>query len=329
MKKYRFIPFILSGAACVFALICLNKCLSLESQLQQLRSSLKEEMRTLSQDFTDFQIEVRRSSSLLSSESWEYGTINLTDYTAELNCAITPKDYSETDTAVSLLCNGTEYPLELRDSQYTGRIPIPLFSASEVTQVLIREGSSVTSQPLDWKLTPREDLLPDLYTSGDTAFSKEDIENGGIRLRGTGVISSAIYNMPENETITGLDLIVLLNEQEIDRLPIDLSRQGQENYLKETDSYGFNYTVPEGGFDQISNFLYYYYLDAQWNVPMNSTLEIYVEMTDSHGLCYRSLFYQFAVSDAEGSQKNSNSGLSSLSSRVYDKRGHLLYTPEG
>ena len=124
----------------------------------------------------------------------------------------------------------------------------------------------------------------------------------------------------------------ILDGEEIARIPVDLSFEGQQAYAKASAKHNESLTVPENlsenaEFDGFAHFLYF--LDKDYHIPNGSTLELYVDVVDENGLRYRSFAECHAIT-AEGKHNDAISDEKRLYASaepvlIFDENGKILY----
>lgn len=294
---------IIAVAACVLLAFNSIKVIRLQEDLERLRSSMNNEIYTVNQNISsiygDVQEMLEEEANQLAVSEWEYGDIHINSRSAEIICTVVPKVYTPEVTQAAIVCNGQEYALDYIDKQYTATIELPLFDRNEVSMVKLSDNGTIRTQKLDWIIEPRYEVLLLSYAGlGGSATSKLG-KDEYIWLTEYAVTINIERKGPFQ--VQSVELVEVLDGKEINRIPVDLSREGQEAYAEallktgkavpEVVSRGNE--VTDMGFNGSANFVYF--LDKDYHIPNGSMLELYVDVVDGNGLRYRSFVECMAV----------------------------------
>lgn len=294
---------IIAIIACVLLAFNTIKIIGLQEELDRLRSDVDDEIHNVNQNISgiygDVQDMLEEEANQLAVSDWEYGEINVDNRTAEVICTVVPKVYTPGTTQATILCNGQEYPLTYANEQFTTTIEIPLFDRNELNIVKLNDNGTIRTQELDWIIEPRyEALLLSYAGMGGSATGKPG--NGEYVWSPEYGVSINIERKGEFQ-IQSVELVEILDGKEINRTPIDLSKEGQEAYQEALRKTGD--PVPEftSRVNEVSGPTYegsvhfIYYLDKDYHIPNGSMLELYVDVVDGNGLRYRSFAECMAV----------------------------------
>ena len=246
----------------------------LKHQVNQLQCNLSNRVSEVQSSVQNISSEVYRQlekeASLLADSGWNYGEVNLDDYTVELQCSISPKEYQPEVTEAVLVSEAGEYPMTLENGAYIAKIEIPIFEESQVLKVQFREDGLVRTEALNWYLSPRYECLP-------TAF----VESGG-------------WSFSRNEDVWVLDLNGEVN--------IFLENKGgkfrAEEILLIQCIDGEEISREELPMEQMSAPDYYCELEKKIEVPFGCTFDLYIEVVDNYGLHHRNWLEHKIVDDA-------------------------------
>lgn len=322
--------------ACVLLAFNTIKIISLQEELDKLRSDVNDEIHTVNQNVSDIydhvQAMLEEENNQLSVSDWEYGEITVDTRTAEITCTVIPKIYTPGVTQGSIVCNGREYALTYADGQYITTIELPLFETSQVTQVKLNDNGTIRTQELNWQIAPRYEVLLNSYVGmggsasgkpGDNEYlwSTEYTVNIDIQCQGKFQVQS-------------VEVVEVLDGEEIGRIPVDISNEGQDAYYKafvekgEAVPKNFN-TVEKESPVYNGQMSFLYYLNEDYHIPNGSMLELYVDVIDGNGLRYRSFAEAVAVDsngkldDARAEEKRKYSFAEPVF--IFDSDGTVLY----
>ena len=218
----------------VLLIFCLIEIAALKDEISRLRSSLDREMNQVNNTvynlYSNVQQMLAEEENQLTIADYHYGNIDIDSKTAELICTIVPKTYTPGTTLVSISGNDHEWPLTHEKNQYTTTIKLPLFEQTQISQVTLNDNGTIRTQALDWILEPRYERLllsyVGMYGSGSFKSAKDECiwsprftVQIDLEQKGTFQIQS-------------IELVEILDGEEIARIPVDLSFEGQQAYAK-------------------------------------------------------------------------------------------------
>lgn len=297
------LPTIIAIAACVLLVFNSIKVIRLQEELERLRSSMSDEIHTVNQNISsiygDVQEMLEKEANQLAVSEGEYGDIHIDSRSAEIICTVVPKVHTPEVTQAAIVCNGQEYALTYTDEQYTAAIELPLFDRNEFSMVKLSDNGTIRTQELDWIIEPRyEALLLSYAGMGGSASGKP---GKGEYIWSTEYAVTINIERKGPFQVQSVELVEVLDGKEINRIPVNLSREGQEAYAEALQKTGE--PVPEAasmsneitdiGFNGSANFIYF--LDKDYHIPNGSLLEWYVDVVDGNGLRYRSFAECVAV----------------------------------
>ena len=334
MKRYLgAIAAVGAAVACILGITCLLRIAALKEEIRQLRSQVTDESRTISNDidgiYSRMQQALEEQASLLSAASWEYGDADLADRSIQVRCRVTPKEYTAGSTRAFLVCDGEEQEMSLENGEYTAVVEIPLCADSQITSVFFQDGDVVRTQALEWIFSPQYEYLPMVYArfAGRGAATARD-DHSVKSWEGLVIVD---VEDPQKAGVERIDLVCRIDGQEMERIPVDLSYEGQESYLTQ-ESQGSNSrrALPERqSYREGESSQFYFYLDKSWEIPLGSRLELYAEVTDGWGLRHLALADLFE-SDDRGEPLDEPEGwwLVGAEGSVYDVQGDPVYVVE-
>ena len=223
----------LAAASCVFSAVCLFRIGALENQISLLESNTSHQFSILRDDISETRSQMRSAleeqTNLFSSQSTQYTELDMKNRQVWVSCTVCPKEYTPGDTQAFAVLDGQRYPLTLEGDAYTGRLPVPLFSESQIDTVLLVEDDAVRSQAVEWYFNPLFDYLPNVYLSfdGDESSAKEG-DSCTHKLRG--LLTAEVYASGYTQ-VEQMDIVAVLDGEEIWRTAADISYQGQKEYV--------------------------------------------------------------------------------------------------
>lgn len=289
--------------ACVLLAFNSIKIISLQEELDRLRSDVNDEIHTVNRNinniYGDVTAMLEEEANQLAVSEWKYGDINIDARTAEVICTVVPKVYTPGTTQAAIVCNGQEYPLTYANEQYTATIELSLFDRNELNMVKLNDNGTIRTQELDWIIEPRYEVLLISHAGmGGSATGKPG--NGEYIWSPEYTVVIDIQSKVEFQ-IHSAELVEVLDGKEINRIPIDLSNEGQNAYVEALRKTGEPIPevasrvndISETTFKDNANFIYC--LDKDYHIPNGSMLELYVDVVDGNGLRYRSFAECIAV----------------------------------
>lgn len=317
------LPIIISVFSCLLALLCMVRIVNLQNQLRSMENNLNNSILILRNDINNISSNVsyqlEEQDNLLSSNDFSFGLADWKNLTVELNCTITPKEFRPEETSVVLVCNGEEHPMTLRSGAYVATFPISMLEGSTITEVRFLENGNIRIQNMDWSIYPRDQYFPNLYTSfSGSGSGKKDSSTCTWTYNGTLYIT-AEQKGGLNSSIEALDLVQYNNGEEVTRS----SFLGQD---KDDNSVVFGQKKPAVTITNQDPLEVQYELQQDYTFPFGSTMELYVEMSDSRGFTYRALVGRLSAS-AEGEVNDDEQFVGWDNCYwILDENGQLLYS---
>ena len=328
---------IIASVACVLLAFNSIKIISLQEELDRLRSDMNDEIHTVNRSidgiYSEVQYMLEEEVNQLAISEWKYGDIDIDARTAEVICTIVPKIYTPNATRAIIVCNEKEYNLTYVNDKYTATIELPLFDRNEINMVKLNDNGTIRMQELDWVIEPRHEVLLLSHAGAGGSATGKPGDNEYIWSPEYTVIIDIQSKI--DFQIKSAELDEILDGKEVNCIPIDLSNEGQNAYLEElrkTDE-----PIPEVAlradevsgmaFEENANFVYC--LDKDYHIPNGSMLELYVDVVDGNDFQYRSFVECMAVT-AHGeidNQRMSEKQMYSFAEAVmiFDKTGNVIF----
>ena len=337
MKKWSGLLNLIMIAALVFCVVQIN---DLENQINNLRNSINHVDRNLSNQmnniYNNVQSMLDEEANQLTISDWEYGELDFVNMTAEIICTVIPKEYNPDSTEAKLITENDEIQMEYSEGKYTVTMTIPMFEITEIQQVNLIDNGTVRTQELGWSIRPKDDSL--LWTfarfngEGRGTYGKEAYSwkvNGHVNVD---VERKGIFEIKK------VELVEMLDGNEINRIPVDISINGQKAYADEISKKGN--AVPEYLYDPEyeDDNIYdghasiFYPLAKEIEVPNGSDYILYADITDGYDLTYRCLVECISIQDNGDHNEKREEELNWLRNAealfIFDKDGNVIYTSE-
>ena len=334
MKKT--IAVIVAGAVLVMLAGSLMEIRELKQQIAAMRTNL--EMYGSNTDSRFINIERRinevenQQESVFNTVKWEYSKVDIDNKAAQIVIKAVPSTFTPESTEVTVILNGEPENLQYTGEAFVGTFPVGLFDSINVSDIRMTDNGVSSVESLNWTILPRYDLLLDLNAEYSGTSTQKGIK-GQFCWRPEYLIK--IYlNCPYKFSIRSAQLVEVVDDQEIGRLPVDLSPQAQKAYAESGNE--FHVSIPEvyaqaqsepGTYMDHVEFCYF--LDKEYKIPYGSTGKLYVEVVDGNGLCYRDLVDVCALDDKGFRQPEKEETIrdDKLSqSVIYDENGKELFS---
>ncbi len=334
MKKKPAI--ILSVIVCVILVIGMIQIKRLKQEVTNLQNSLNYQSQRTEEIYSNVISQVNamleKEDNQLTKSDWEYGKINVDSHTVQVICTVIPKEYTPGTTQAYLVCGDREYPMTFADDHFTATAEIPLFTDTESFLVKLVDGETVRAQALDWYLSPRYDVMPSV----------------SVQMCGStrGTPGKEEYNWSIDETVTvdvdykekfqiqSVEIVAEIDGREVERIPVDLSAEGQYGYQQDAAKNGVSFAIPAEQnspyYDGIAHFLYP--LKKEFHVPNGSVMVLYADVVDGNGLRYRCCLDAVAIGEnGEPDDTYMDEHMDLMISEpiaIYDKAGNEIYKLE-
>ena len=323
MKKH--LPLVASVTACILVVICLFQIYDLKTRLYNYENNLSNWFSNLNNNvnnvYSVIDNRLTEQASILAGGTWEFGEVNIAKKTVDISCRVAPKEYRADSTEAVLILNGKEYPMTLKNGEYTAELKLSLFEDSIISKVLFIDGGVTRTEALDWYITPRYDFLPGMITnfSGNSNGSKKD---GIYTLKYNGEMEIYLQQKGENNSIKAISMLEFIDGKETARTDIPLS-------TTPAPKKGVSYSQPATPIDHsFVNYFYTFGSEAAFDVPFGSTLELFIEVTDSYGLRYRVIFEYLSLDEDGNQTEQSGHFWRGLETGIFDENGNSLWEIE-
>lgn len=285
---------------CIMLVISLVRIHNLKERLERETGYLRSQIQSLEGRINGIYNEVdemlEQEASLLTYSDWNIISIDVPTEKATVDVSIIPKEYQEGMTEAVLQIGSQEYPMTMEDGSYHAEIETALFGNCEIEAVVLRDSTYTRTEYLEWNISPRQSMLPDVYAdiSGGWSFGPRGKEYSTLTSDGEiGIHIEAKGSQPE---IKSIYLIESLDGQVQERTAVPM--EGQDGY----------YTVA---------------CKETYELPFGTCFEMAVEVTDKYGLVYKAIVHRWE-SDEKG-QLVDDTDWFGRSAVIYSQDGKLLY----
>ncbi len=300
MKKY--IPTILTGAACALLAATLVQNMQLKEEVQQLNNNLSNRITNVESSINrityNIQNTLEEGAALLLSDEWYFENADIEAGTVTAVLEVVPKEYHPEKTKATIICGDQEYPMTLQNGVYQTKVDVSLFKETYVSSVAFEEDGVIRRESLNWGLTPRYEFLPVVHAhfSGGSSGSHKD---GIYTLQFDGDIRLNIDHTIGEDEIQSITVVEMLDNEITSRTEISMEEfweQNDGNGLESIREAAGQPATPVADYAPLDvyskervNSSYRVELDRKKvSIPYGSTYAMYVEVTDGYDLIHRS-----------------------------------------
>lgn len=303
---------ILNIFSLVLLIFCAVKISSLENDIANLKNTVNNNNSMLQNSIDNIngsvRYELKQAANLVTDSDYEVISANIENATAALSCYIIPKEYNPDTTAVSLVSNGTEIPMEYENGRYIAEITVPLFDTFSVESVHFIDNGTIRTQKLNWQSDPKEYVLPQItsHASGSVTSRRED----------------GFAERTYNQSIF-IDISIPAENIEIVKAELVAETDYKETFRKNLE-WAITHTDTENGKPFTHGLTTCdATLDEKFEVPFNSNFRMYTELTDNMGLVYRNIIEDVTIADNGEPMDNYN--YMGYEADIYTSDGKPLY----
>lgn len=329
MKKLTKLINILICGVLIFGMY---KISDLQHQVDNLRNSINNVDRHLRNDMNNIYSNVNNmleeESNQLTTNKWEYNSIDIENKTAKISAIIIPKEFNPRVTKVKILNDNKEYSLDYINGEYVANIDIPLFDTTEFNQVQLYDNGTIRTQNLKWNINPRYEALVQTFVRfngrSSTSYGKEALwsPNGSIN-----------FDIEKKGTfsIKTIELVEMMDGKEINRINVDITSAGQRKYAQELAKKGESMPEDLSGDTSIyngsANFIYP--MKKEVKIPNGSEYVLYADIVDDNNLIHRSYIEYVPVTKDgnidETKQEKFDMYRHSETHMILDENANILY----
>lgn len=287
---------IIAVTACVAIVVCLFQNVQLKRKISNLENNLSNQIMNIDNRINniygniDHQLEEQEHLLAVREPEWSDITMNLDTKTADMKCAVSPKEFQQGVTMAVLSCNGNEYPMTFEDGKFVASLQLPLFEESRISKVSFCENGIVRTQALDWYMFPRELLMPSVYINTCAGYTWESGKKPYMHLDGEMEVQIEQKGHPVK--VQSISLLVYIEGKEEKRIKLPANTKpttsrNSGNHMEQVEEY-----IEE------NQARFYCPVDEKIPFPLNSEMALYIEVADDSGLCYRTKIESGYVNEA-------------------------------
>ncbi len=307
MKKHLS-KIVMAGFA-IALIICFWTIGQLKREIQEMENrfsySISNMESSLSSNSSYFQELYEKEASILTKAEWSYGSMDSLTYLLDIRCNIVPKMYDPQVTKATLFYEDQSIPMELVNGEFVADVPVYIFKDEiNIDKVQFEENGVIRSESLDWQLYPMNECVPFVYTYY------------------YGNAHGSAKNQVYIKTMDG-SIDVSLETTGLSKNTISLKEAYLVTYLNENETSRKNIT-PNSLEQQNESFLFQYNLKHSFEIPFDSTYQIYVEVIDENGLTYLAEVQNLFVDETGECYDYTNN----YKRIIKDRNGKVLYKGE-
>ncbi len=296
---------------------------SLEEELSTLRRTVNDRYLYLDGKINDYvqnvDNTVQEATSLLTAGSYNYENVNYKDGTVDVVCSISPKEFSPQDTTATLMVNGKDYSMNLKNTEFLCKITLPLYKDTEISTVTLKTGDTLQNQTLNWNLNPRDVYMAQLYSKFSGSAHGSKAKDSLYSWNMSGDLEVSVEQKGGLTTdIVNIDIVQYVDGEEIERSSL-LEKIPDEN-VQTWGRSDYAVVTSEDPYELV------YQLNKEFLCPYGSQTVLCVEMTDQYGLTHRSCFEIINVEpDGKLADRDPVADWYGRKDAVYNEKGELLY----
>ncbi|MBR6736659.1 MAG: hypothetical protein IKL92_07355 [Oscillospiraceae bacterium] len=285
-KAYKLITVVacLIAISSMFMISNLNdKVESLERQIRNTESMSSSRMNAI---ISEVDRKLEEYTNFLADSSWTFGKADMENHTVEVMLSVTPKENFPAETLAEIFVNEKGYPMTANGGTYEAYVTLPLFGDALVEKVIFSEENRTRTEKLNWGISPKYDFLPIITANyrGSTHSAQHTTHGVDQVTAGTIEIDLDLYN--KKFEMKSAELVETLNGKEVTRTPLSFSETDPDSphAADISDRKPWDELAAKGEAKYIS---LYTSTTREYHVPRGGHYEMFVEVTDSHGLIYR------------------------------------------
>lgn len=318
---------------CIVLVYCVIQINELKTRIVELShnievndSHLRNDMNTIYNNVNNM---LEEESNQLTTNKWEYESIDIENKTAKISCIIIPKEFNPKTTKVKILNDNKEYSLDYVNGEYIVMIDIPLFETIEFNQVQLDDNGTIRTQNLKWNINPRYEALIQTFVrfageSRGTLGKDEYVWNTNC---------SIDFNVEKKGTfdIKKIELVETIDGKVVNRYEVDITSEGQRKYAEELANKGES--IPENlgkypsSYNGSTSFVFPYKKEIK--IPSGSEFILYADIVDENNLVHRSYLEYIPVKEDgridDVKQKEFEMYRFTETHIILDENGNILY----
>ena len=263
---------------------------SLSKEIENLRSAINHNQNNIHNQingiYQNVDEKLEKQASLLEKSDYEYGKVDVSAGTVELNVSVLPKEYSSA-TIAKIVCAGKDYPLEFANGSYNGTVTLSLYEEyAECLDIILTDGDTIRTETPEWYFSPVS-LLGQLYVNDGDISSGGTYEKDAYKADIRGTLEMQYHCKKDIGSLKELRLVQEINGEEKMSIPIPLDATVPDGFDVRTEPID-----PDG---EYTTEIYYYKINQTFEAPYDSIQAVYIEALDTNGLRYRTAIAQGSV----------------------------------
>lgn len=286
--------------------VCVVKISWMNNEITSLKNTMNNEYNMLQSSINSISSNVRyemeQANNLLSDSSWNTGGLDIENKTATIYCYVVPKVYNPDKTIATIIHNGNEVPMTLKNGRYVAEFAVPLFDDCNIENVQFEEDGTIRTQQLNWVLNPRYDMVPTLYAnySGE---SRQNYEGEKITRTYKGAVEIDFEHKGFVQKMEEVEVVLLVNGKEQWRHNPVLEEVHKDDYVT----------------------IYMADIEYSFDLKRGDTVKMYTEVIDENGWKYCSILEDVTISEKGNPIHNREHY--HADAEIYDANGNLLFDP--
>lgn len=287
-------------AVCIALIVSMVRIQNLKEELERENSYLQHRVQSLESQINSIYHNVdemlEKEASLITFEEWKITSMDLDAEKANIEVTITPKEYQEGVTEAVLQVGSQEYSMTMKDGSFRAEVETELFDNCQIEAVVMKDGSQVRTEHLDWSIHPRYDMLPDVSAHLNGKWSFGPRGNDYCTAECDGSIQIQVENKGDQTEIKSVHLLEILDGEVQKRTEIPADEHGM-------------YTVE---------------CKEKYELPFGARYELVAEVVDQYGLVYRCIAERWQ-SDKDGQLIDDDMTWRGSGAAIYNQEGKLLF----
>lgn len=299
-------PKLLNIVSLILIIVCIIMNISMRNEINELERIINQNQSMLQSSISAISGSIRNEldeqASLINDSGWTVSDIDTENKTVAFDFYVVPKTYSPERTVASIICNGSEYSMDLENGRYVATITLPIVEQTAVSHVNFMEDGIIRTQELNRYIIPRHDIVPSAYIHHSGSM-RQDYGGSTIKRTYSGFIDIDYEHKLMGKSIEAVRITAVIDGKEVwsDKPKIE---------VKSSDVYSSHYRVP---------------IEQTLEIENGATLLMYVEAIDQNGWIYRTVLEDAIISDKGNALYNKSL---SEESDIYDADGNLLFKAE-
>lgn len=295
-SKVKDVLLLICTALLAFSIFLLYQ---MDNRLQNLDSQIANQYNMLSSEvgsiYSNVDAALTKQASILDSYDYQVGQINTADLTVPVTFRIFPKEYSE-NTAATLWMDEQSFHMQQSGNAFTVTVSIPVVNNGYLFTVSFKDRGLTRTETLNIYSDFLREAIPNGFANFEGQVAS-DMEDGAHILNFNGSVHMELYNYyPSENPVKSAKLCVSAGDKILYKTDVSVDDILNAAPIEITEKL---------------------------EIPANTECQLYIELADNYGLCYRFISYSIEV-DENGEPKESAEA-AALTTNIYDSTGKLLF----